>query len=273
MIFEIKHHTTYQYEEQVFPEPHHLYFRPSDRNHIKVQSFALTVNPTYSGLVQRLDAENNAFFQCWFNDTIQCLDIMVDMVVETWETNPFYFLIEDSYKRDHLPALQIYLTRQPLSDQQTSWVSQIKDLSGDNLVTFLTYITKEIQAGWKHIVNYSDKVISPKVCFENKEGSCRDLAWMLIQLLRNSEIPARFVSGYAFNPDLRVDHELHAWVEAWLPGAGWIGLDPSAGILTNSNYIPVSSSYIPENTLPVQGNFRGTSKAELTFEVSIKQID
>lgn len=92
-------------------------------------------------------------------------------------------------------------------------------------------------------------------------------------MLRNLSIPSRFVSGYAFNPELKVDHELHAWVEVWVPGAGWIGLDPSAGLLTNANYIPVSSSYIPENTLPVQGNFRGSSSAELTFEVSIIQVE
>jgi hypothetical protein len=273
MIFHIVHHTSYIFDGEVFLEPHHLYFHPSARSHMKVNSFDIEINPSPSGLAQRLDAENNIYHQCWFNHQVKQLDIKIEMTVETWEVNPFNFLVEESYLRDHTPSLQIFLTKQHLSIDQKDWLAQMQNLAGDDLVTFITFLNKEIFAAWEHQGNHSTKIISPSECFALKKGSCRDLAWMLVQLLRNVQIPARFVSGYTFNTSLEVDHELHAWAEAWLPGAGWIGLDPTAGLLTTNNYIPVSTSYIPENTLPVQGNLVSDTAYEYTYEVNIAQLD
>ena len=88
-------------------------------------------------------------------------------------------------------------------------------------------------------------------------------------IFRQLKIPARFVSGYAFNPVLEDGHELHSWVEAWIPGAGWIGFDPVSGLLTNHFYIPVVSSFDPKYTLPVQGSYMGDATSKLETEVII----
>ena len=88
-------------------------------------------------------------------------------------------------------------------------------------------------------------------------------------MMRHQNIPARFVSGYAFNPELE-GHELHGWVEVWLQGAGWIALDPSAGLLATEAYVPLASSYHPVNTLPVQGTFRGQAEAAMKTRVSLR---
>ncbi|MEQ9306128.1 MAG: transglutaminase family protein, partial [Marinoscillum sp.] len=238
MKLEIKHLTKYSYSSLVFAEPHHLYFYPAHRNYLKICSFHIQVNPEPSGLAFRMDAENNAFHQCWFNQEIDHMSIGVEMQVETEEINPFSFLVETDRKIDHVRALEIYLEALNLPASIVEWVKSIKQLTGNNLVTFMSYLNKEIHAQWKHNSRYEPTLMHPQQCFETKSGSCRDLSWMLIQMLRNLNIPARFISGYSYNPELGLGHELHAWVEAWLPGAGWIGLDPSAGILATDHYVP-----------------------------------
>jgi len=272
MKLKISHRTLYEYSNLVFAEPHHLYFYPSQRNYFKLKDFRIHVDPAPSGLAFRLDAENNPFHQCWFNFQIEKLEISIEMEVETSALNPFDFLVEEDPHKDHQTALQLYLGKVDLNPKLVAWITEIRELSGGNMVTFLSYLVKEINADWEHNERYAENVLPPNLCFEQRSGSCRDLSWMMIQMLRQLNIPARFVSGYAFNPGLKEGHELHAWVEAWVPGGGWIGLDPSAGLLAMENYIPACSSYKPENTLPVQGSYRGDSMANLTFEVRIEEI-
>ncbi|MEQ8472189.1 MAG: transglutaminase family protein [Marinoscillum sp.] len=272
MILDIRHRTTYSYGSEVFVEPHHLYFYPAHRNYLSVKSFDIKLSPAPSGLAFRVDAENNAFHQCWFNQEINQMSIEVHMQVATEELNPFNFLVETEPKIDHHQALEIFLKGDKLPESIRSWVRNIEQLSGGNPVTFLTFLNKEIQSNWKHDSRYEPTLLDPSACFEAKNGSCRDLSWMLIQMLRNAHVPARFVSGYSYNPELGNGHELHAWVEAWLPGAGWIGLDPSAGILATDHYVPIAVSHLPENTFPVQGSYRGSTSSELEFEVVIQQI-
>jgi len=110
-------------------------------------------------------------------------------------------------------------------------------------------------------------------CFQEKHGSCRDLSWFMMNCLRFLGIPARFVSGYSFNPEIGQDHELHSWVECWLPGAGWLGVDPSLGLMTDHHYIPMACSFDPTKTLPVQGIYAGSATSNMSYEVVIKEID
>lgn len=95
---------------------------------------------------------------------------------------------------------------------------------------------------------------------------------MLVHMLRNVGLASRFVSGYAFNPELTEGHELHAWVEVFLPGAGWVGLDPSLGLFSDNHYIPLAAGYSPELVAPVQGSFGGTASTDLKAEVWIKLL-
>lgn len=267
MRLSINHTTSYKYEKEVFLEPHHLYFHPETRNYLKVESFEMKVSPTPSGLAFRLDAENNPYHQVWFNEPHHELTIEVHMIVECTPFNPFNFLLEEHPKLDHTEALLPYMKTVEFS--YNSWVDEIKHTCGPDIITFLTFLTKELKAAWTYEARHEPVMVSPDTCFEKKSGSCRELSWMMVQMLRHQQIPARFVSGYAFNPNLTAGHELHAWVEAWIPGAGWIGLDPSAGLWTSEIYVPVACSYNPRNTYPVQGSYRGTGSAELKFEVRI----
>ena len=199
--------------------------------------------------------------------------IQMEMEVETHHVNPFDFLIEEKKNDLHDKPLAIYLhDKEKLSPEMLKWIKQIKDATGDNIITFLSTLCSQINADWDHAARYDDHLLSATECYSSKKGSCRDLSWMLIQVLRNAGIPARFVSGYANNPDLEEGHELHAWVEAWLYGSGWLGLDPTAGLFTQDQYVPVATSYLPKLTLPVQGTFRGVALSTLQTKVEIIEI-
>ena len=113
----------------------------------------------------------------------------------------------------------------------------------------------------------------PVTTFNLKKGSCRDLAWFEIQLLRHVGIASRFVSGYYYIPMEKPKFELHAWLEVYIPGAGWIGFDPSHGIVTGNNHIPIASSSDFENTMPVTGSIRGDAGSELKTHIDIQIID
>ena len=272
MKLKITHQTTYQYSSKVFVEPQHFYFYPLPRNYITLDSFELKIDPASSGLAQRVDAEDNLYHQCWFNDLQDNIQIIAEIEVESEEINPFNFLQEENTKTPHAKALDIFLETEHLSDNVNIWLDELYEASDDNLITFLTYLNKEINLNWDHQTRYESDLMNPVTCFDTKKGSCRDLSWMMINILRNRNIPARFVSGYAFNDELGEGHELHAWIEAWVPGAGWIPLDPSSGLLATNSYIPVVSSYHPANTFPVQGSFRGDAEAKLEFKVKIQEI-
>ncbi len=274
MILHVSHETHYNYDQPVFAEPHYLHFYPQARPYYDLLKFDIEVDPKPAGISRRIDAENNSHLQCWFSEEMPELNIYTLLHVETHSFNPFNFYIDKSKTLEESirskPVLSPYLDRsEPLNESALDWIRKIKDESGEEVITFLMHINSEIAARWNHAPRYSSGLMTTNELMDSDKGSCRDLSWFLIRALREFGYPARFVSGYAFNPDLGEGHELHAWVEVWLPGAGWIGMDPSSGLFTTEVYIPVTSSYDPRLTLPVLGYYRGNSKSSLTTKVKI----
>ena len=271
MNFIIEHHSSYSYSEPVFLEPHYLYFYPLTRPYQKVLEFDLKITPSPQGLSSRLDAEDNFYHQCWFMEKIDKLDITAVSKIKTTPVNPFNFLVDESRESFQQKALDLFNKPQnQLSTAFRQWLDQLEFNPESNLTGFLLGLGQHISASWQHAIRYGEHLMDPNQCFISRTGSCRDLSWMMIQILRNLGLPSRFVSGYCFNPEL-TGHELHAWVETWLTGAGWVGIDPSAGVFVTSEYFPVSSSYHPSHTLPVQGTYRGdaTSKLETTVNIMV----
>jgi len=267
MFLKIEHHSSYQYSENVFPEPQHLYFHPLYRPHLKLIHHELQIQPSPAGYGKRLDPENNTYTQCWFNETIEKLEVVLHMTMETSVLNQFNYFREDNPKTAYQEALNLYLVPNlVLNNNIMEWVNEIESSEPSN---FLSNLCLAINNRWSHSISNEQELLSPNSCFEMNSGSCRDLSWMMIQMLRSKNYPARYVSGYSYNPDI-IGHELHAWVEVWLPGAGWIGLDPSSGLFITEYYIPMATSYHPTNTLPIQGTFRGNATADLNTMVNIR---
>lgn len=273
MQLEIQHISSYKYNQPIFLEPQHLYFKPLFRSYLNLKSFEVSINPAPDGHTERLDVENNAYRQVWFNAMISSFEIEAKISVEISPLNPWDFLVEPSSKTQHGAAKNVYLEKLDLPDSITAWVNAMAIQDGENTPALFANLCAAIHDGWDHQARYDETLHSPDRCFDAKEGSCRDLSWMLIQMLRYLEIPCRFVSGYSFNPELGEGHELHAWVEAYVEGGGWIGLDPSSGLLATEYYIPIAVSYHPANTLPVQGTYRGISQSVLETSVKINLLD
>ena len=199
------------------------------------------------------------------------MQIEVKMEVESKEFNFLDFIVEGKPKTDYQAVLQLYRdSSAPLTPEIRVWIQQLKAGANGSPVNFIALLCAEIRKGWTHAISYETDLVNPASCFESRTGSCRDLSWMMMEILRDQKIPARFVSGYCHNPELEGGHELHAWVEAWVAGAGWIGADPSSGLLTTAGYVPVAASYHPVNTLPVQGSYRGDAVSTLETSVHIE---
>lgn len=277
MTLNIHHTTHYTFDEQIFLEPHYFKFSPLPRPYYQVLDFKIILDPLPSGISERSGIESNIYYQSWFNEKTDFLNIDVQISLDIKKNNPFDFYIDmpfgfdspELYHEFEKEALIFYLTPIVMSEKLAAWSQDIRDSAGDNLISYLSFLNQSIHSEIEYEIRMESDIMSPDELFDKKAGSCRDLSWMMIQLLRQQGLAARFVSGYSFNPELQEGHELHAWVDVYLPGGGWIGLDPSAGIFTTETYIPVCASFDPEYTKPVIGNYRGSAASSMKSSVRI----
>jgi len=277
MLLEIDHTTEYTYAGEVFLEPHFFRFRPKESPHSSVKSFSLHIEPEPSGISEYVDAENNHLHFCWFSDTHKRLRISAKSKIRLREYNPFDFLVHPPefltipFEYDHRSGqlLKPMLSTHKATQSVMDFLKGLLRKTSYQSLSFLTGLTREINEGFALKTRESGNPHQPYHTFEQKNGSCRDLAWMQIHMLRTLGIASRFVSGYYYVDIKNPEFELHAWVEAYLPGAGWIGLDPGHGILTNHFHIPVASSAFYEHTMPVSGTVRGDAKASLKKELKM----
>lgn len=282
MKITVFHKTRYNYEKAVELSSHAVFLKPLQRPYFTIHNYQLKIYPQPQGMAERLSIEGNPFHQVWFNGLTDKLEIQSSFEADIRAFNPFAFIIDlDFIERfrqspdsrfSYTPKENIILTPY----LQTEHSPELLDFANKelrqqqhNLINYLSGLTARVHSLWTHIIREEENLWIPADTFSCKEGSCRDLAWMLIHMLRMQGVATRFVSGYSYNPELKEGHELHAWVEAYLPGAGWIGMDPSLGLFTNENYIPLACSSEAENTLPIHGTYWGAIKAELTTSVEI----
>ncbi|GAB2993311.1 transglutaminase family protein [Cyclobacterium sediminis] len=285
MRLKIQHITTYEYQKLVRLNPHHFYLKPLQRNYLEVEAYSLEIDPKPEGINERYSIEGNPYFQAWFTGETESMEIHLNFQVNTKHFNPFLFLMDQwflqqfnpesekpfSYRPKNLPLLAAFLAHNKNNLLKSYALEKLKS---NDPIQFLTQLNAAIHADWHHIIREEENLWSAAKTFAAGKGSCRDLSFMLMEMLRHVGLAARFVSGYAFNPELEEGHELHAWVETYLPGAGWVGLDPSLGLMVDEHYIPLASSFLPENTLPVHGTFGGENLKPSTLQtsVSIHQI-
>lgn len=281
MIFEISHISEYTYSDEVSFEPHYFRFKPKNTPYLRVRDFEIKIEPEPSGLSEQIDVENNHILLCWFEGTYRQLKITSHSFIEAREYNPFNFLVHPpeylklpfEYDKKIKQLLKPLLYSEGLPNEMIDYRNDILLDSGNGSIDFLTELTKTIHKDFILKSRETGKPHQPEYTFKQKTGSCRDLAWMQIHLLRQSGIASRFVSGYYYIDNENPEFELHAWVEAYLPGAGWIGLDPGHGIFADAFHIPVAISAFQENTMPVSGTIRGNSKSELKNELHISLSD
>lgn len=274
----IIHETVYEFSTEVFIEPHYVRLKPKVTPHAQLESFDLSIVLPPTGLSQQIDAENNLVHLCWFSQMHEKLSILSESVVLLKDHNPFNFILfPDSYfdLPFHYPPqlnniLHAALSTTEIHDALIDYGNRVLASTAHKTLNFITALTSQIHHDFILETRLEGEPLEPNITFDLKRGSCRDLSWMQIQLLRHLGIAARFVSGYFFIESEHPEPELHAWVEVYLPGAGWVGFDPSNGMLAGSSHIPICSSAQYENTMPVTGSFRGDATSVLTTSLSLE---
>lgn len=280
MNFKLLHQTNYTFSSEVFLEPHYFRFRPKSGPFIDVSDFAITISPEPEGRKVLEDEERNIVDFCWFEKLTTSLTISVESTIQTTTYNPFNFIIYPdtfntvpfTYTEHQYQTLSASLQTLPIAQPLVDYASQILQHANNDTITFVTNLTSQIHKDFSVEYRETGAPLTPNQTFETKKGSCRDLSWMQIHLLRSYGIASRFVSGYFYFETEKPVYELHAWVEVFLPSIGWLGFDPSHGILTGNTHFSLASSALAENTMPVSGGIRGSATSALTALLHIEKL-
>ncbi len=285
----IYHLTHYKYDRPVVLQPQIIRLQPAPQSRTKVLSHSLRVSPAGHFVNLQQDPYGNYLSRHVFPEPVTELKIEVDLVADMTVYNPFDFFVEESaeswpfeYPAELREDLSIYMKPEPAGPMLQQFLAGI-DRSRQNTVTFVTALNAEVQRHIGYIVRLEAGVFEPEETLARAQGSCRDSSWLLVQALRNLGLAARFVSGYLIQlkPDLvsldgppgtdRDFTDLHAWCEVYLPGAGWVGLDPTSGLLTGESHIPLAATPHYRNAAPISG-YASFSQVEFAFDMRVSRV-
>ncbi|MCL1473836.1 transglutaminase family protein [Argonema antarcticum] len=268
MRYQIVHTTTYTYDRSVVLNPHIIRLRSRCDGTQKLLSFFLEIDPEPIGISHITDLDGNAILQTWFGGSTDYLKIEVRSEVETYRTNPFDYLLEPwalslpiDYPASMLSQLQPYLQPQYQINADPAVIQLAQDIgfaADYQIATFLMQLNQRIYENCQYIRRETGEALPGGVTWNQKLGSCRDLAVLFMEVCRAVGLAARFVSGYQQGDPDQQKRDLHAWAEVYLPGAGWRGYDPSQGLAVADSYIALAASALPIYAAPITGGWQGT---------------
>jgi len=285
----IHHLTHYRYDRPVSLGPQIIRLRPAPHSRARVISHSLKVTPSDHFVNHQQDPYGNWLARYVFSELVRELKIEVDVVADMTVYNPFDFFVEESaetwpfeYGEDLRPDLVLYRTPEPAGPRLKAFLHGI-DRSPRRTIDFMVDLNHRLAREIEYVIRMEPGVQSPEETFERGSGSCRDSSWLLAQILRHLGLAARFVSGYLIQlkPDLvaldgppGTDHDftdLHAWAEVYLPGAGWIGLDPTSGLLAGESHIPLAATPHYRNAAPISG-VASFANVDFSFDMRVERV-
>ena len=280
------HHVThYRYDRPVTLGPQVIRLRPAPHCRSKIISYSLKVEPAGHFINWQQDPFANYQARLVFPEKTREFKVTVDVVMDMAVYNPFDFFLEPSaenypFQYDKLLSQELapYLAAAPLTPELSAYLARV-DRSERRSIDFLVAINQRVHHDIRYLIRMEPGVQTPHETLSLGSGSCRDSAWLLVQMLRHCGLAARFVSGYLIQltPDVKaldvpsgteVDFtDLHAWCEVYLPGAGWVGLDATSGLLAGEGHIPLACTPQPSGAAPIEG---GVDKAGVEFSHAMK---
>ena len=286
----VYHLTHYKYDRPVVLGPQIIRLQPAPHSRTKVLSHSLKVSPANHFVNLQQDPYGNFLARFVFPEPVTELKIEVDLVADMTVYNPFDFFVEPSaetwpfeYPEDIRDDLAIYREPEPAGPLLHGLPRRRSTARATNTVNFIVDLNARLQREIGYIIRMETGVQTPEETLACAKGSCRDSSWLLVQVLRHLGFAARFVSGYLIQlkPDLvaldgpagtAVDFtDLHAWCEVYLPGAGWIGLDPTSGLLTGESHVPLAATPHFRNAAPISG-MASFANVEFDFDMRVDRI-
>jgi len=278
----ISHKTKYIFDRSVSLSPHVFRLRPAPHSRTPIEGYSFKISPKNHFINWQQDPFGNYQARVVFPEKTTELSVEVEVIARMQVINPFDFFVEEyatkfPFKYDDLLSKELlpYLEARESGSLLVDWIEQNKITTDINTVDYLVHLNQRIFSDLFYNVRMEPGVQTCEETLTKRSGSCRDSAWLFVQVLRHLGIAARFVSGYLVQLTSDVKSldgpsgpekdftDLHAWVEAYIPGAGWIGLDPTSGLFASEGHIPLCCTPDFASAAPVTG---ATDVCEVSFE-------
>ena len=286
----LNHKTQYLYDQPVQLGPHVFRLRPAVHSRTPIESYSLRIKPENHFINWQQDPFGNYQARVVFPEKTRELSIEVDLVADMTVINPFDFFVEEyaenypfGYDEQLTKELGPYLEIKEQGPLLERFISAV-DRSPTAIVDFLVGLNQRLYQHVNYTIRLEVGVQSCEETLSKALGSCRDSGWLLVQVLRHLGLAARFVSGYLVQLTADIKSldgpsgpeqdftDLHAWAEVYIPGAGWIGLDPTSGLFAGEGHIPLACTADPVSAAPVTGGFVGECRTEFRFNNSVQRI-
>jgi len=287
---ELHHRTTYRYERAISLGPQVIQLRPAPHCRTPIQSYALEITPTGHTLNWQFDPLGNHLARATFPQKTSEFLVEVTLVADMTPINPFAFLLEPGFESYpfHYPAemaqnLEPYRASEPAGARLRAFLAEVPT-HPQGTVAFLGGLTARVRDRVAYVTRLEHGVQPCEQTLRDGTGSCRDSAWLLVQVFRSLGLAARFVSGYlvqlasdkpeeADAPGPKFDSaDLHAWAEVFLPGAGWIGLDPTSGLFAAEGHIPLVCTPNPSQAAPISGTVE-PARVEFSYTFQLRRLN
>jgi uncharacterized protein (DUF2126 family) len=284
----LNHRTQYHYDKAVSLGPQVIQLRPAPHCRTPILSYSLDVIPAEHLLSWQLDPYNNYLARVLFSNKTEEFVVEVNLVAELLPFNPFGFVLEPSvndhpfkYEPELAKDLEPYLSVDPVGRLLQTFLGRVSN-EKRGTITFLVELNRGVRDEINYVTRLDPGVQTCELTLEKRSGSCRDSAWLLVQILRHLGIAARFVSGYliqmaeealqAGGTSQTDSADFHAWAEAFLPGAGWIGMDPTSGLFAGEGHIPLVCTPNASRAAAIAGTVE-PANVDFGYSISIRRLD
>ncbi|MFK4751534.1 DUF2126 domain-containing protein [Oceanobacter antarcticus] len=277
----IQHNTYYDFDRPVALSPHVVRLRPAPHCRTPIESYSLKVQPENHFVNWQQDAYGNYLARLVFPEKTRKFSVEVEVIADMTVVNPFDFFLEEDaeefpfeYDKQTKKELQPYLELEPQGPEFEKFLAGISTKKR-RTIDFLVDVNSQLEQLIEYTIRMEPGVQTPEETLEQALGSCRDSAWLMVQAVRHLGMAARFASGYLVqltSDEKSLDGpsgpeadftDLHAWCEVYLPGAGWVGLDPTSGLFAGEGHIPLACTPHPVSAAPINGY---TDKCEVEFD-------
>ncbi len=267
----INHKTTYKYDRLVALSPHIFRLRPAVHSRTPIEAYSFKISPKDHFINWQQDPFGNYQARVVFPEKMREMTVEVEVIANMVVINPFDFFVEEyaetfpfSYQGALAKELAPYLEIKEDGELLKKWISGV-DRSEKRIVDFLVMINQKLKDDINYNIRMEPGVQTCEQTLGIALGSCRDSAWLMVQVLRHLGLAARFVSGYLVQLTADIKSldgpsgpeedftDLHAWTEVYVPGAGWIGLDPTSGLFAGEGHIPLACTPDYVSAAPVVG--------------------